>query len=121
VTALTWLGVVALGAVGAVARFELDRAVARRARGDFPWGTLVVNVSGAFTAGAVAGAGVGGRAATLIAVGALASFTTFSTWMLETHRLLEEGRGRVAAANLAVGFGAGLGAAVLGWAVGALA
>lgn len=113
---MVWVGVALLGGVGALARFSLDGAVARRVAVDFPWGTWSVNVVGALLAGAVAGAGATGSARTLIAVGALGSFSTFSTWMLETQRLAEERRPGLALVNLAGGLAAGLAAAAAGWA-----
>lgn len=119
-TALVWAGVAALGAVGALARFRLDGAVARRVAGDFPWGTTAVNVLGALLAGVVAGAGLDGGDRVLLAVGALGSFSTFSTWMLETHRLAEDGRSGLALVNLAAPLAAGLAAAGLGWWIGGL-
>lgn len=117
---LVWLGAGVLGAAGAVARFTLDGAVARRAPGDLPWGTLVVNVLGSLALGVLAGAGVGGDARVLVAGGLLGAFTTFSTWMLETHRLAEEGEGRLALVNLALSAALGLGAVGLGWWAGSL-
>jgi CrcB protein len=118
--ALTWIAVAVVGGLGALARFRLDGAVARRIGGDFPWGTFAVNAIGAFAAGLVAGAGLGGRAEVILAVGALGSFSTFSTWMLETQRLAEEGRSRLAIANVLVPLAAGLAAAALGWVLGSL-
>lgn len=113
---MIWVGVALLGGVGALARFSLDGAVARRVAGDFPWGTWSVNAVGALLAGVVAGAGTIGSARTLIAVGALGSFTTFSTWMLESQRLAEERRSGLALVNLAGGLASGLVAAAAGWA-----
>ena len=51
-----WLAVGVLGGIGAVARFLLDGAVARRVGGAFPLGILAVNLSGAFALGVLAGA-----------------------------------------------------------------
>jgi CrcB protein len=119
VTVLVWLGVGALGGVGALARFGLDALVQRRAAGEFPLGTLVVNVVGSFCLGLLTGLGVTGDALLLAGAAVLGSFTTFSTWMLETERLAEDGEGRLALANLAVSFGAGVAVAVVGWALGA--
>ena len=116
---LLWIGVAVLGGVGSVARFRLDELVQRRAGGDFPFGTLVVNVSGSFVLGVLTGAGVGGDWLLLAGTGFLGSFTTFSTWMLESERLGEEGEGRLALLNLAGSLAAGLAAAALGWAIGA--
>jgi fluoride exporter len=119
VTALLWLAVGLLGGVGALGRFLLDAAVSLRARGQFPAGTLVVNTSGALLLGLLVGLGVGGQVLLLAGVATLGSYTTFSTWMLESHRLGEDGELGLAAANLAVSLLAGVAAAAAGWALGA--
>jgi CrcB protein len=110
----TWAGVAVLGGAGAIARFVVDGAVAERARGDLPVGTLAVNVSGAFLLGLVAGLALKGDALLLAGTATLGSYTTFSTWMLETQRLVEEGEGRVAAVNVVLSLAAGIAAVVLG-------
>jgi CrcB protein len=115
---LTALGVGLLGALGAVARFLVDRAVSRRSRGGLPWGTLVVNLTGTFALGLLAGAGVGDPFALLAGTATLGSYTTFSTWMFESHRLAEDGRGSLVLLNLAVGLASGLVAATAGWTLG---
>jgi len=117
---VTWLGVAALGGVGALLRFHLDARVQERARGRFPLGTLVVNLAGSFTLGLLTGLGVTGDALLLAGTALLGSFTTFSTWLLETERLGEDGESRAGVANLAVSLVAGLAAAGLGWAIGAV-
>ena len=99
-TALVVVGVGLLGGVGAVARFLLDGAVASRAASAFPWGTLAVNLSGALALGILHGAGVSGDALRLFGTGLLGAYTTFSTWMLESHRLGEDGRLRLGWANV---------------------
>lgn len=115
-----WIGAGALGSVGAVARFALDGAVARRTDGDLPWGTMTVNVLGAFLLGIVVGIGLDGDARFLVAGGLIGSFTTFSTWMLETQRLAQEGESAAAVANLVLSVALGLGALALGWWLGSL-
>ncbi len=109
-----WAGVAALGAAGALARFALDGAVGRRTGGGFPFGTLAVNLSGAFALGVLTGAGVGGHALLLAGSGALGSYTTFSTWMLESERLGEGGRIAALWLTLAGSLGAGLAVAAAG-------
>jgi CrcB protein len=109
-----------LGGAGAILRFLVDRAVARRAGRDFPYGTLVVNLSGAVLLGLVAGAALDGDDAILIGTATIGSYTTFSTWMLETQRLAEDGQLAAAFANLAISLVAGLGAVALGRALGGL-
>lgn len=107
-SALVLLAVGILGGVGAVARFVLDGAVSRRLGRDFPFGTLLVNVTGAFALGALAGAALGPGVDRLAGTGLLGAFTTFSTWALESHRLGEDGRLRLAGVNFAVSLALGL-------------
>jgi fluoride exporter len=107
------LGIGLLGGAGAIARLLLDGAVSERAGGHFPWGTLAVNASGALLLGIVAGA-VHGDAYRLLATGLLGAYTTFSTWMLESHRLGEEGRLRLGVANFALSLAVGIAAVWIG-------
>jgi fluoride exporter len=107
-------GIALLGGAGAVARFLLDAAVTARAGRAFPWGTLAVNLSGAFALGLATGAALGGDALRLAGTGLLAAYTTFSTWTLEAHRQGEDGRLRGAALNLAVSLVLGLACAWAG-------
>lgn len=113
-TVLVWAGVAALGGVGALLRFGVDGYVAERAASEFPWGTFVVNISGAFLLGLVAGAALHGDALLLVGTATLGSYTTFSTWMLEAHRLGEDGVLWVALVNIVVSLVVGVGAAELG-------
>ena len=113
-----WAGVAALGAVGALGRFLLDTAVAARAGGRFPLGTLAVNISGAFALGLLSGLTLDDDAYLLAGTATLGAYTTFSTWMLESHRLGEDGEVALLYANIAVSVVAGLAAAALGRAIG---
>jgi CrcB protein len=108
-----------VGGVGAMARFLLDGAVSSRLGRAFPFGTLAVNLTGAFALGALYGAAVGGDALRLAGVGFLGAYTTFSTWALEAHRLGEDGRTRLGLANLLISLALGLGCAWLGRELGA--
>jgi len=118
VSVLVWVAVGGLGGLGALARFLLDGTVASRARHGFPTGTLAVNVSGAFALGLLAGIALEGDAYLLAGTAALGSYTTFSTWMLETHRLGEEGETAALLANVVLSLAIGLGAAALGRTIG---
>jgi CrcB protein len=113
-SAVAWVGVAVLGGAGALLRFLLDGAVAARAGRDLPFGTFAVNITGAFLLGLLAGVSLRGDALVLAGGAALGSFTTFSTWMFESQRLVEEGDGAGAAGNLAISLGVGLGAVALG-------
>ena len=109
-----WAGVALLGGCGALARFGLTLLVADRLHPHLPLGTLAVNVSGAFLLGLLAGTSLSGDGRLLLGAGALGSYTTFSTWMLETQRVGEAGRSRLAAANVLLSITLGLGAVALG-------
>jgi CrcB protein len=111
---LVALAVGVLGGLGAIARFELDGAVSGRLGGDFPSGTLVVNVSGSFALGALVGAALGGDAFSVAGTGFIGAFTTFSTWTLESHRLGEDGQLGLGVANFAVSLVLGVAAAWAG-------
>jgi CrcB protein len=113
-----WIGVAFLGGCGALARFGLTLSVADRLHPHFPAGTLAVNVSGAFLLGLLAGASVDGDARLLFGAGLLGSYTTFSTWMIETQRIDEAGKRRLAVANVVLSVVLGVGAAALGRALG---
>jgi CrcB protein len=102
------IGVGVLGGVGAIARFLLDGAIAERAGSAFPWGTMAVNASGSLLLGVVAGAALHGDGYRLVATGLLGAYTTFSTWMLESHRLGEDGRLRLGVLNIVVSLAVGL-------------
>jgi CrcB protein len=120
VTPLAWVAVAALGGAMAIARFVVDTTIATRLGGDFPLGTLAVNLSGAVVLGILAGAALSGTAYTIVAGGGLGAYTTFSTWMLESHRAGEDGDARVLWANIAVSLVAGLAAVALGHWIGGL-
>ncbi len=113
-SALAWVGAAVLGGCGAILRFLLDSAVSARATSAFPYGTFVVNISGAVLLGLVVGAALGGDEAILIGTATIGSYTTFSTWMFETHRLVEQGDVARAFANAAVSLAVGLCAVYVG-------
>lgn len=81
-----WIGVALLGGCGAVARVGLGAAIAQQL--DRVWaGTLAVNLTGAFALGVLSSLdSVGRDLHTLITLGFLGAFTTFSTWMVEAER-----------------------------------
>ena len=112
------LAIGALGGIGAVARFLLDGATAGRLGRDFPYGTLAVNLSGSFALGLLVGAAVTGDAQRLAATGFLGAYTTFSTWMFESHRLAEDGRPGVGALNVGASLVLGVAAVWLGRRIG---
>jgi CrcB protein len=120
-TIALWAGVVMLGGVGAVLRFLVDRTVAGRLTRSFPFGTLTVNLSGATLLGLLSGLTLSHEVALLAGTAFVGSYTTFSTWMLETQRLAEERQVWPAVANIVVSVVLGIAAAMLGqWIAGRL-
>lgn len=94
------------GFIGAIARFELARAIGALVESRFPWGTFAINVSGSFLLG-VLGVIVAQKTAPdsealqlALGVGFLGAFTTFSTFEFETHALLDDGSWVMALANM---------------------
>ena len=112
-------------ALGGVARLWLGECVARRFGTDFPWHTLAVNVSGALAIGVVVGVlpgglaeGRAGMAWWLLGIGALGSYTTVSSFSLESLALVHAGRWRAVAANIGLSLGLCLPAVAAGLSVG---
>jgi CrcB protein len=111
------------GFAGAIARYVVDGVVADRTGGGFPWGTLVINVSGSFLLGllfaltaerAIFPADIRGP----LMIGFLGAYTTFSTWMLESWGLIESGSYLPAIANLGGSVVVGLVAVAAGLVIG---
>ena len=113
-----WVWIALAGAAGAVARFVVDGVVLTRTGGRLPWGTALINLTGAFVLGLIAGAAPSHAVALILGTGFLGAYTTFSTWMLESLLLAESGRSRAAAVNLAGQIVAGFLVAALGFALG---
>lgn len=111
------------GAIGGPLRFFVSSVIGRRIGEIFPWGTLAVNVSGAFVIGGVAGIASAalierGSAAWLLAVtGVLGSYTTVSSLSLQTLALVRTGERRAALSNVAATLALGLAAAAAGYAL----
>ncbi|NNH53680.1 chromosome condensation protein CrcB [Promicromonospora citrea] len=120
------------GGLGAAARFVVDGEIRSRHRGGFPWGTVVVNVTGSFLIGlfstlaaTLTRLAVADDVAALVQyslmVGLCGGFTTFSTSTVESVRLAQSGRlhlalgntlGTLVATVVAVALGIGVGTAV---------
>jgi fluoride exporter len=109
----TTLAIALAGALGALLRYWLDGAVSRRTGGSFPWGTFVVNISGSFALGFLFTLlteryRVDAWVRSGLMFGLLGAYTTFSTFSLETYRLLEDRALGLAAANALGSLAAGL-------------
>jgi fluoride exporter len=114
-----WAGVAVVSGAGACLRFLLDVAVERGRGGRFPLGILAVNGLGALLLGLLHGAGVGGDGFLLAGSALLGSFTTFSTWMVQSEHLADQGEAGLALLNVAGSVALGLAAVIAGWAIGA--
>ena len=84
------------GGLGSVARYLTSTWMAGRFGATFPWGTLTVNVAGAFIIGLLATLAddygrIGPQARVFLVIGVLGGFTTFSSFSLETLRLAQDG------------------------------
>ncbi len=112
------------GGAGAAARFLVDGLVRSRFRTALPWGTIVINVSGSLLLGLLAGLVMRQHAPASLQVvlgtGFLGGYTTFSTASVETVRLIQSGRIRLALLNALGTMVAGVGAAAAGVALAAL-
>jgi CrcB protein len=108
--------VAAGGAIGSMARFWLATLVARQTGPGFPWGTILINITGSFIIGALAP-----RATPTVTAFAMAGlcggFTTFSAFSLQTFELLRAARYIDAMINIAVSVAACLAATALGFAI----
>lgn len=99
---MTWtlLPLVAVaGGAGAALRYLVDLAVTRAAGAGFPWGTLVVNVTGSFGLGLAAGAVSDAAVLAVIGTGLLGGYTTFSAVAAASAVAANEGRPVPAALN----------------------
>ncbi|MFZ5816875.1 MAG: fluoride efflux transporter CrcB [Bacillota bacterium] len=108
------------GAAGALSRHLLGMAMAAWLPSDFPLGTLLVNLTGSLLLGFAGGYGIERghlpEAWRLpVTAGFLGSYTTFSTWSVETVLLLEAGRRGLAFLNVTASLVLGLAAVWAGY------
>jgi fluoride exporter len=122
--AMIW---VTLGsAIGGPSRYFVSGVVGRHIGETFPWGTMVVNVSGAFVMGLIAAAAtVEGflpmpSAWQLAVTGFLGAYTTVSSFSLQTMALARDGQFLKAGGNVALSLVLCLSAVAIGYGVGAL-
>ncbi|MFI5393183.1 MAG: fluoride efflux transporter CrcB, partial [Myxococcota bacterium] len=119
------VGVAVAGAIGALIRWGLGTAIGQRFP-QFPWATMVINVTGSFLLGLLFVVLTERTTASpamrlTLTTGLMGAYTTFSTFSLETFRLMEDGAyahaglnvaGNVVLGLVAVAFGIGLGRAM---------
>jgi CrcB protein len=115
---MTVLWVFLGGGLGSAARFSIGQWAAAAFGVTFPYGTLIVNLTGCFALGAVVQIAIAGawhgdvRAA--VAAGFLGGFTTYSSFNQETIAMFSSGAAGAAALNIAITLGGGLAAGLTG-------
>jgi CrcB protein len=126
---MAYLWVAIGGALGSVGRFWLSGLVANRFGETFPWGTLVINVTGSFLIGIIAAvASPEGRmdsqsrafATQLLMVGVCGGYTTFSSFSLQTLNLLRDREWLYAGGNVILSVVLCMVAVWLGYALGSV-
>jgi len=120
---VTILLVGAGGFLGAISRYVVDGFVSSATAGRFPFGTLVVNLTGSFVLGllfalSIERAVLPSTIRAPVLIGFIGAYTTFSTLTLETWRLVEDGSYALATANLFGSMLLGMVAVVAGLTVG---
>lgn len=118
---LVWIAIA--GALGTLARYWLGGAVQRFTGGSFPWGTMVINVSGCFVFGlfwalAVERFNIGGEFRIIVLLGFMGAFTTFSSFVFESMELLKDSQCLLAGLNMVGQNVLGLVGLFLGWTLG---
>ena len=114
---MTVLYLVIGGSAGTLLRWVLAGLFQRLAPADFPWGILIVNVLGCFIAGMLAGLGrerLTPQQWLMLTAGFCGAFTTFSTLIVDTAQLADQGKLLAAAGNLIASVVIGLAAFRIG-------
>lgn len=111
------------GFFGAIARYLIDGWISNSVLTPFPVSTFVINVTGSFALGlfmtlATERFAIDSNLRPLIAIGFIGAYTTFSTFGLETVRLIEDGSRALSLANVALSVGVGIVAVFAGILVG---
>lgn len=122
---ITYLWIAIGSALGGMARYACSRAVALRYGETFPWGTLLVNVSGSFIIGVIASATgpesrliVSPNARTFMLVGLCGGYTTYSSFSLQTLELIRNRDFGEAFGNVLLTVAACLAAVAIGYILG---
>ena len=104
---MTYFWVAIGGALGTTGRYWLSGVIARTIGETFPWGTLVINITGSFIIGFFATMTgpdgrvfVGSTARQFVMIGICGGYTTFSSFSLQTLNLMNDGEWLYAGANI---------------------
>ena len=111
------------GFFGAIARYFVDRRITQFTGGTLPWGTFAINMTGSFLVGLtfaliVERAALSAQLRAPVMIGFLGAYTTFSTLMLESWRMIEDGAWTIAIANIGGSIVIGMIAVIAGVVVG---
>jgi CrcB protein len=80
------------GAFGSIARYSLGKIISEKTKTKFPFGTFVINITGAFLLGIVSSISISINWYVLLADGFLGAYTTFSTFMYEGFSLFDNNK-----------------------------
>ncbi|MFJ4037169.1 fluoride efflux transporter FluC [Microbacterium sp. NPDC090007] len=119
-TPLVFVAVAVAGGIGAALRYVIDTGVRRVTGERFPWGILLVNLTGALVLGILSMLPADEAWRWIIGTGLLGGYTTFSAVAVTTVLLAEEGRTRAATAYAVVSFAGSVVAAAAGLGLGSL-
>ncbi|MDR6998269.1 fluoride efflux transporter CrcB [Neobacillus niacini] len=106
------------GFFGAIGRFVISKSLQKRSQSGFPIGTLTVNLIGAFLLGFIVGIPIKGHLYSLLGIGFMGAFTTFSTFKLELAGLKKSKKNKHFFRYLVISYLAGIILAFLGILVG---
>ena len=94
------------GAIGTILRYSMSGLACRMVNSVFPWGTIVVNLTGSFAIGLLWGffeiQNISSNMRNFIFIGILGGFTTFSTYALESLNLFRDGEIKLAMTNMLI-------------------
>ena len=94
------------GAIGTILRYSMSGLAYRMVNSVFPWGTIVVNLTGSFAIGLLWGffeiQNISSNMRNFIFIGILGGFTTFSTYALESLNLFRDGEIKLAMTNMLI-------------------
>ena len=126
---IAYLWVALGGALGSVARFWINGLVIEKTSATFPWGTLVINVTGSFVIGIIGALAIPeGRmdsqsrvfATQFLMIGVCGGYTTFSSFSFQTLSLLREREWLYAGGNVILSVVLCMVAVSFGWLLGAM-
>ncbi|MFT8322050.1 MAG: fluoride efflux transporter CrcB [Bacillus sp. (in: firmicutes)] len=108
------------GFFGSIARYSISKKLNKKSPSATPWGTLTVNLAGAFLLGIINGAKADPMIILLIGTGFMGAFTTFSTLKLEMTKFYINKEQRKFLFYTIITYSLGILLAYLGYVIGAV-